>query len=74
VSNRSYDRSICSYHLHDLLRDLAIEKAKEDNFLTVCLKPDKEQRCCGVRRVAVHHFDIDLLIKYASPNLHIVVF
>jgi hypothetical protein len=62
--------SFISYcRVHDLLRDLAIEKAKEDGFLTVCSKTDEEQSCSGARRVAVNYSDSDGLMKFASSNL-----
>jgi hypothetical protein len=57
------------YHVHDLLRDLAVEKAKEDNFLALCSTPDNVQSCSGARRLAIHHFDIDRLVKHVSLNL-----
>jgi disease resistance protein RPM1 len=68
VSYRSYNGSIFVCRVHDLLRDLAIEKAEEDNFLTVCSKPDEEKSRSGARRVATH-FNSSELIKYASPGL-----
>ena len=65
MSERSHDGSIDFCHVHDLLRDLAIEKAKEDNFLTVCSKPGDEHSCGEARRVAVHHSDSNGLISWA---------
>lgn len=62
VSERSYNHSMRYCHVHDLLRDLAIDKAKDDNFLTVCSKPDEEHSSDGTRRLAVHHSDSNVLV------------
>jgi hypothetical protein len=55
--------------MYMILRDLATEKAKENNFLTVGSKPDEEQSF-GVARCVAVHSDSNRLIKYASPSLH----
>ncbi|XP_078153546.1 putative disease resistance RPP8-like protein 2 [Carex rostrata] len=68
VKERSLDGSIKSCYIHDLLRDLAIQKAKEDNFLVVYSHPDCDQQSLSrARRVAVHHPDCDKLVM--SQNL-----
>ncbi|KAJ3691607.1 hypothetical protein LUZ61_020771 [Rhynchospora tenuis] len=77
VSNRSmvqaYYRgpngSIQFCYVHDLLHDLAVRKAEENNFLTVSSYPDDQKSCSGARRVAFHHGKYDDLMKDASPNL-----
>ncbi|XP_078153545.1 disease resistance protein RPP13-like [Carex rostrata] len=62
------DGSIEVCCIHDLLRDLAIQKAKEDNFLVVYSHPDCDQQSLSTaRRVAVHHPDCDKLVM--SQNL-----
>ena len=53
------DGSIEYCGIHDLLRDLAVRKAKEDNFLVVYSHPDDKQSIGGARRLAVHHLDCD---------------
>jgi hypothetical protein len=69
VSRRSCYGSIGHCHVHDLLHDVAIEKAKEENFLTVCSTPDEVRNCAGARRVAVHQFGSDGLVQPANLNL-----
>ncbi|KAJ3708388.1 hypothetical protein LUZ61_012093 [Rhynchospora tenuis] len=51
VSVRDYDGSIIVCRIHDLLHDLAIRKAREENFLVVFPKID------GVRRLVIHDED-----------------
>ncbi|XP_078153419.1 putative disease resistance RPP13-like protein 3 isoform X1 [Carex rostrata] len=68
VKSRHFDGSIEHCCIHDLLRDLAIQKAKEDNFLVVYSHPDCDQQSLSrARRVAVHHPDCDKLVM--SQNL-----
>ncbi|KAJ4814558.1 Disease resistance protein (CC-NBS-LRR class) family [Rhynchospora pubera] len=45
---------ILGCRIHDLLHGLAIQKAKEDNFLMVCSKVEELQNCSHVRRLAIH--------------------
>ncbi|KAJ4811472.1 Disease resistance protein (CC-NBS-LRR class) family [Rhynchospora pubera] len=54
VSTRTFDGSIKTCHVHDLLLGLAIKKAKDDNFLLVCSKIDDVQNCSQTRRLAIH--------------------
>ncbi|XP_078170455.1 disease resistance protein RPP13-like [Carex rostrata] len=70
VSERSHVGSIRSCRIHDLLREVAIQKAKEDNFVTICSKPpDNWMSVAKARRVAVHYSGCDELMKHANPNL-----
>jgi hypothetical protein len=64
-----YDDSIKECRIHDLLRDVAIEKAKEDSFLTACSTPDEVRRSDQARRVAVHNLNRSELMKYENSNL-----
>ena len=66
---RSHDDSITSCRIHDLLRELAIQKAKEDNFLTIFSNPDNWESSAKARRVAVHYSGCDELMEHANPNL-----
>ncbi|XP_078161536.1 disease resistance protein RPP13-like isoform X3 [Carex rostrata] len=68
VDSRSKDGSIKTLRIHDLLRDLALEKAKEENFLLVYSNPDDKMSLSRARRVAIHNPDCNQLIM--SPNLH----
>ncbi|XP_078162729.1 putative disease resistance RPP13-like protein 3 [Carex rostrata] len=61
VKSRYLDGSIWYCRIHDLLRDLAVRKAKEDNFLMVYSDPKDQLSMGGARRVAVHHLDCDEL-------------
>ncbi|KAJ3690911.1 hypothetical protein LUZ61_020075 [Rhynchospora tenuis] len=54
VSERDFDGSIMSCRIHDLLHGLAIQKAKDDNSLMVCLERDDLQNCSQMRRLAIH--------------------
>ncbi|XP_078161871.1 disease resistance protein RPP13-like [Carex rostrata] len=67
VNSRSYVGAIQTLRIHDLLRDLALQKAKEENFLLVYSNPDDKLSLSGARRVAIHNPDCDQLIM--SPNL-----
>ncbi|XP_078158271.1 disease resistance protein RPP13-like isoform X2 [Carex rostrata] len=69
VSGRSPNDSITSCRIHDLLRELAIKKVKEDNFLTICSNPDNWESSAKARRVAVHYSGCDELMEHANPNL-----
>ncbi|KAJ4775008.1 Disease resistance protein (CC-NBS-LRR class) family [Rhynchospora pubera] len=82
VSDRDVDGSILLCRIHDVLRDLAIQKAKDDNFLMVCSKSEDLQNCGQMRRLAIHDSSWDSKgkegkeseelynnIASASPNL-----
>ncbi|XP_078161497.1 putative disease resistance RPP8-like protein 2 [Carex rostrata] len=71
VSRRSCVSKIKYCHTHDLLRDLAIQKAKEDNFLTVISKNDTNSSCrTSARRAALHG---NKMIEQASTNLRSLI-
>ncbi|XP_078162254.1 disease resistance protein RPP13-like [Carex rostrata] len=69
VITRCHANSITSCRIHDLLRELAIQKAKEDNFLTICSNPENWNSSSKARRLAVHYSGCDELMKHANPNL-----
>ncbi|KAJ4804036.1 Disease resistance protein (CC-NBS-LRR class) family [Rhynchospora pubera] len=79
VSHRDFDGSITFCRIHDLLHSLAIQKAKDDNFLMVCSKSEDLQNCGQMRRLAIHGSSWDSKgkeseelyynIASASPNL-----
>ncbi|KAJ4780397.1 Disease resistance protein (CC-NBS-LRR class) family [Rhynchospora pubera] len=58
-SNRDGSMKYC--RVHDILRDLAVEEAEENNFLKVCSKPD-DWKDCKAHRVAIHYIDAAELI------------
>ncbi|KAJ4821433.1 Nbs-lrr resistance protein [Rhynchospora pubera] len=78
VTDRDFDGSIASCRIHDVLRDLAIQKAKENNFLMTSSKIDGIHNCSQTRRLAIN-YSCDILIKEiellgqsiasATPNL-----
>ncbi|XP_078161812.1 putative disease resistance RPP8-like protein 2 [Carex rostrata] len=71
LSRRSWIGKIKYCHTHDLLRDLAIRKAKENNFLMVVLKNDTNLSCrTSARRAALHG---DKMIEQASTNLRSLI-
>jgi hypothetical protein len=67
ISWRNFDGYIEHCRIHDLLRDLALQKAKEDNFLEVYSHPDDQTSLSKARRVAIHNSDCDKLVM--SQNL-----
>ncbi|KAJ4769639.1 Disease resistance protein (CC-NBS-LRR class) family [Rhynchospora pubera] len=71
VSGKDFDGSIQSCRVHDVLRDLAIQKAKEMNFLIVCSKPNDWMSCNKARRVAINYSSNvnELMGDYANPNI-----
>ncbi|KAJ3688002.1 hypothetical protein LUZ61_017166 [Rhynchospora tenuis] len=76
VSKKNPDGSIKYCRVHDVLRELAIKKAKEINFLMVCSKPNDWERCSKARRVAIH-YSLDLsepICNYANPHVRSLLF
>ncbi|XP_078149111.1 disease resistance protein RPP13-like [Carex rostrata] len=73
VLHRDTDDSITYCRIHDLLRELAILKAKEDNFITICSNPDNWKSSAKARRVAVHYSGCSELMEHANPNLRSLV-
>ncbi|KAJ4752208.1 Disease resistance protein (CC-NBS-LRR class) family [Rhynchospora pubera] len=71
VSDKNYDGSIRYCGVHDVLRDLASQKAKEMNFLVVCSRPDDWKSCNKARRVAINYSSNvnELMNDYANPNI-----
>ncbi|KAJ3701202.1 hypothetical protein LUZ61_004907 [Rhynchospora tenuis] len=74
VSKRSLNESIKYCRMHDLLRDLAIEKAKENNFLQIISNQGNQSSSSGnIRRVALHCHCEDIM-KYTSPKLRSLLY
>ncbi|KAJ1685429.1 hypothetical protein LUZ63_016819 [Rhynchospora breviuscula] len=71
VLEKGMDGSIIYCRVHDVLRDLAILKAKEMNFLVVCSKPDDWKSYNKARRVAIHYSSNvnEIMGDYANPNI-----
>ncbi|XP_078158096.1 disease resistance protein RPP13-like [Carex rostrata] len=66
MNYRSNDGSIEVIHLHDVLLELAINKAKEQKFLMVYSHPSEQKIVSKSRRVAIHNQDCDVQL---SENL-----
>ncbi|KAJ3684938.1 hypothetical protein LUZ61_014102 [Rhynchospora tenuis] len=70
VVRRKFNGSIKYCRVHDLLRELAIQKAEENNFLQII--SNQGDTWCGssttVRRAAVHSNCEDIM-QYTGPNL-----
>ncbi|KAJ1695685.1 hypothetical protein LUZ63_012383 [Rhynchospora breviuscula] len=76
VSKKNPDGSIKYCRVHDVLRELAVKKAKEINFLMVCSKPNDWERCSKARRVAIH-YSLDLnepICNYANSYVRSLLF
>ncbi|KAJ1689293.1 hypothetical protein LUZ63_013448 [Rhynchospora breviuscula] len=56
VVQSNCDGSMKYCRVHDILRDLAVREAEENNFLKVCSKPD-DWKYCKAHRVAIHCVD-----------------
>ncbi|XP_078150694.1 disease resistance protein RPP13-like [Carex rostrata] len=69
VSQRSHTGSIVSCRIHDLLREVVIQRAKEDNFLTIFSNSDNQKSDAKARRVAVHYSGCNELMEHANPKL-----
>ncbi|KAJ4750576.1 Disease resistance protein (CC-NBS-LRR class) family [Rhynchospora pubera] len=68
VSRATSDGSITLCRIHDLMREVAMRKANDENFLTVCSNRD-ERSFSSARRLAVHQSNCDELLERANPNL-----
>ncbi|KAA3481895.1 disease resistance protein RPP8-like isoform X2 [Gossypium australe] len=74
VARRDYTgRNVKTCRIHDLLRDLCIEKAREEKFLEILQAPLTE---CNVslaesmlRRIAIHPCKRDVCLKGEHPKL-----
>ncbi|KAJ3701361.1 hypothetical protein LUZ61_005066 [Rhynchospora tenuis] len=71
VSKKFSDGSIRYCRVHDVMRDLAIQKAKEMNFLIVCSKPDDWKSYNKARRVTIHYSSYvnEPIGDYANLNI-----
>ncbi|XP_078175593.1 putative disease resistance RPP13-like protein 3 [Carex rostrata] len=68
VLSRSTNGSIKCFQVHDLLRDLAMHEAKQENFVTVFSQAsDVNQRYGGTRRASLQSCKPELL-EYVGPN------
>ncbi|KAJ4809182.1 Disease resistance family protein [Rhynchospora pubera] len=70
VVERHLNGSIKYCRIHDLLHDLAIKKAEENNFLQII--SNQGDKCCSssttVRRAALHG-NHENIMQYTGPNL-----
>ncbi|KAJ3689740.1 hypothetical protein LUZ61_018904 [Rhynchospora tenuis] len=74
VSQRAVcEGSITFCGMHDLMREVAIRKAHDEDFLTLCSNPD-EQSFSEARRIAVHQSNCDELMERTNPNLRSLFF
>ncbi|XP_022747993.1 probable disease resistance protein At1g58602 [Durio zibethinus] len=56
-------------HIHDLLRDLCVEKAREDNFLEIIQPIDMTLSASMPRRIAIHPTKRYVALKGEHPKL-----
>ncbi|KAJ4809212.1 Nbs-lrr resistance protein [Rhynchospora pubera] len=75
VVKRHYNGSIKYCRIHDLLHDLAIEKAKENNFLQI-ISNQGNNGCTSSTTVhrAAFHGDCEDVVQYTGPNLRSLFF
>ncbi|KAJ4749106.1 Disease resistance protein (CC-NBS-LRR class) family [Rhynchospora pubera] len=78
VSNRLWSGKIKYCYMHDILRELAIRKAKEDNFLMVCCESNVNSisgTTASTRRVAFHEFgNTELTIGSVGPSIRTLIY
>ncbi|KAJ3708477.1 hypothetical protein LUZ61_012182 [Rhynchospora tenuis] len=78
VSKRSWSGRITFCYIHDILRELAISKAKESNFLQVCPKSNVDSTyriSSSTRRIAFHGYvNVELPIRSFGPNLRSLIY
>ncbi|KAJ1690032.1 hypothetical protein LUZ63_014187 [Rhynchospora breviuscula] len=68
VSARSYDDSIEKCGVHDLLRELAIEKAKDNKFFLVFSNNNVDATFSDARRVSLQSCNLNENDNYGSSN------
>ncbi|KAJ4801806.1 Disease resistance protein RPP8 [Rhynchospora pubera] len=73
VSMRFSSGSVKYCHIHDLLRELAIEKAKEISFLKIISNQGASYGSSAIRRAALHCNSLDI-IEYTGPNLRSLLY
>ncbi|CAL9238158.1 unnamed protein product [Arabidopsis halleri] len=63
-------------HLHDMMREVCLLKAEEENFVHIVDKrlPTKSQSSCKSRRIAVHQLDETYHPKGENPKLRSLLF
>ncbi|KAJ1689220.1 hypothetical protein LUZ63_013375 [Rhynchospora breviuscula] len=77
VSERSWSGKIKYCYIHDILRELAIRKAKEDNFLLLCSESNADsisRASTSTRRIAIHRNNFgDLPIELVARSLRSLI-
>jgi hypothetical protein len=73
VSIRFCNGSIKYCRIHDLLRDLAIEKAKENSFMKIILNQGGSSRSNAIRRAALHCNSPEIM-EYTGLNLRSLLY
>ncbi|KAJ1690029.1 hypothetical protein LUZ63_014184 [Rhynchospora breviuscula] len=68
VSARSYDDSIEQCGVHDLLRELAIEKAKDNKFLVVFSNNNVDATFSDAGRVTLQSYNLNENDNYGTSN------
>ncbi|KAJ3685885.1 hypothetical protein LUZ61_015049 [Rhynchospora tenuis] len=78
VSERSWSGRVKYCYVHDILHELSIRKAKENNFLLVCSKfnaNSTNETSARMRRIAFHEcVDTELQIGSVGPNLRSLIY
>lgn len=74
VASMDLDGTILAYHIHDLLREVILTKAKEQDFVLVYNGSSSLRRLEGVRRLAIHNSPADLHEKKQVSRLRSLLF
>ncbi|KAJ4807113.1 Disease resistance family protein [Rhynchospora pubera] len=76
VSTRSWSGRIKYCYIHDILRELAIRKAKENNFLFLCSESDADsisRTSTSTRRIAFYNYNDRNLIELVGGSLRSLI-
>ncbi|KAJ4771216.1 NBS type disease resistance protein [Rhynchospora pubera] len=74
VSTRYCNGSIKYCRIHDLLRDLSIEKAKENNFFQAISNQGNKYCSSSTIRRAILHCGHEEIMDYTGPNLRSLLY
>ncbi|XP_031127787.1 disease resistance protein RPM1-like [Ipomoea triloba] len=71
IAKKSLVGKIISLKVHDILREIILSKALEQNFAIIVTGQNKEWSDDNCRRLIIHRFDDDGILKSTSSKSHI---